>query len=64
MDLAGKAAAASDLVTGGKDALTHVDKDVAAMGSAATATVHAGGAATAVPAAQTLVSKPEKKDQQ
>jgi len=64
MNAAGNAAAVSDLLTGGKDALTHVDKDVSAMGSAATAAVHAGGAATAVPAAATLASKPEKKNDQ
>jgi RHS repeat-associated protein len=62
MDKAGKAAAVSDLLTGGKDALTHVDKDVAAAGKLATVAVHAGGAATAGPAAQSLATTPEMKE--
>jgi RHS repeat-associated protein len=59
-----KAAAASDLVTGGKDALGHVDKDVAAAGKLASGLVHAGGAQTAASAAQTLTKPqgPEKKE--
>lgn len=62
LEMGSKAAAVSDLLTGGKDALTHADKDIAAAGKAVTGLVHAGGAETAGSAAQTLASKPVKKE--
>ena len=62
LEMGSKAAAVSDLVTGGKDALTHVDKDVAAAGKLASGLIHAGGALTAGSAVQTLTFRPEKKE--
>jgi RHS repeat-associated protein len=55
-----KAAAASDLLTGGKDLLS-VDNGVKALGPAATATTHVAGAATTGSAAASLTTTTEEK---
>jgi RHS repeat-associated protein len=59
LEMGSKAAAVSDLLTGGKDMLSHAE---AGASTAAAATQHAGGAATAGAAAATLAPEPKKDE--
>jgi len=60
LEMGSKAAAVSDLLTGGKDMLSPAE---AGASTAAAATQHAGGAATAGAAAATLAPEPKKDEQ-